>query len=70
MCFIAGLYLPSSGKFLLLTSCVSSDHNLNLVQIPDKRLDDDALSDTSSTTEEIRDDEDKIVRPCQKHHTV
>lgn len=50
----------------------------NLVQIPDRRLgdhldpddgDDDALSDVSSTIEEIRDDEDKIVqiRPCQRH---
>ena len=49
------------------------------VQIPDRRLsdhldsddgddgDDDALSDESSTIEEIRDDEDKIVRPSQRH---
>ena len=52
---------------------------LNLVQIPDKNLgdnldsedgdddDSDALSDASSTIEEIRDDEDKIVRPSQRH---
>ena len=51
---------------------------LNLVQIPDKNLgdnldsedgdddDSDALSDASSTIEEIRD-EDKIVRPSQRH---
>jgi hypothetical protein len=51
----------------------------SLVQIPDKRLDDgsdsddghdDTLSDISSTIEEIRDDEDKIVRPCQRHRVV
>ena len=53
----------------------------NLVQIPDRRLDDseddgddddDASSDMSSTTiEEIRDDDDKIVqvRPCQRHRS-
>lgn len=46
-------------------------------EIPAKRLDDNNLdsdngdedtlrSDTSSTIEEIRDDEDKIVRPCHK----
>lgn len=50
--------------------------HFNQVQIPDKRLDDgldpddgdgDELSDTSSTIEEeIRDDEDKVVRPCQR----
>ena len=50
-----------------------------IFQIPDRRMgdhldsggggddDDDALSDMSSTIEEIRDDEDKIVRPCQRH---
>jgi hypothetical protein len=32
--------------------------------------DDDALSDVSSVIEEIRDDEDKIVRPCQRHRVV
>jgi hypothetical protein len=45
--------------------------DFNLVQIPDKRLDDDlysdegdaAFTDRSSTIEEIRDDEDKVVRP-------
>ena len=56
---------------------------LFLVQIPDKRLNDhldsndgddddddsDALSDVSSIIEEIRDDEDKIVRPCRGHRT-
>ena len=50
-------------------------HLFNPVQIPDKRLgdsddgddDSDALSDVSSTIEEIRDDEDKIVRPSQRH---
>lgn len=53
----------------------------NLVQIPDKRLSDhldsndgddddsDTLSDVSSTIEEIRDDEDKIVRPNQRHRS-
>jgi hypothetical protein len=49
---------------------------LNQIQIPDKRLDDDldsdddALSNISSTIEEIRDDDDKIVRPCQRHRVV
>ena len=84
MCFIASLYLSSSGKPLMFDSrglCFM----FILVQIPDKRLSDhlardsndgddddddsDALSDVSSIIEEIRDDEDKIVRPCRGHRT-
>ena len=77
MCIIASLYLSSSGKLIIFYF----KFIFNLVQIPDKRLgdhldsdvgddgddDSDALSDVSSTIEEIRDDEDKIVRPCQRH---
>ena len=69
--------LPVSSIFLTYEFFLNLDIYFNLVQIPEKRLDDclgsdngddDTLSDASSTIEEIRDDENKIVRPCHQRH--
>jgi len=69
-------YASSLKSVFILAACASLLAYLCRLPIPDKQLDDgldpddgdgDELSDTSSTIEEeIRDDEDKVVRPCQR----
>ncbi|KAF8801910.1 MFS general substrate transporter [Phlegmacium glaucopus] len=72
-------YASSLKSVFILAASASLLAYLCRLPIPDKRLDDglnsdggddSALSDTSSAIEEIRDDEDKIVRPCRRHLAV